>query len=432
MLLQAQSALGLLAIPFIAWLLSERRTQISGRRLVRLVLVGLLLQVLIAGVMLNIPASRLAFDWAARLVTALQEATAAGVRLVFGFLGGGPAPYDVKNTGATFILAFQALPIILIISALSKLFYHWGLLQPLVRIVGLGLQRSLGVSGPVGTSAAANILVGMVEAPLLVRPYLARMTRAELFATMTAGMAGVAGTVLALYATLLAPVLPGAAGHLLVASVISIPAALMLSALMVPDCESAARARENAPDGAQATEIVVENATASGMDAVAQGTREGVELLVSVAAMLIVAVALVALGNQVLALLSQPFGVALSFERIMGWLFAPLAWLIGIPLAESAVAGSLLGVKTVLNEFVAYLQLSALGDELLSPRSRLVMTYALCGFANIGSLGILVGGMVAMVPERRAEIVSLGAKTVVSGTLSTLMTAAVVGMLTPG
>lgn len=430
MSLQVQSALGLLIIPLIAWIVSEQRRAYAPSQIARILAAGLALQVLIAAAMLNIPASRAVFDWAGGIVTSLQAATGVGVRLVFGYLAGGPAPYEATKPAAGFILAFQALPVILVISALSKLFYHWGLLQPIVRLVGKVLQRTLGVSGPVGTSAAANILVGMVEAPLLVRPYLANMSRGALFATMTAGMAGVAGTVLALYATILEPVLPGAAGHLIVASVISIPAALMLSALMVPDRHVD---EDKGTQGVQGgDDIVIADPPSSAMDAIAQGTREGVELLVNVTAMLIVAVALVALANQFLGFVTAPLGITLTFERMLGWVFAPLAWAIGIPIAECATAGALLGVKTVLNEFVAYLQMAATPAEALTPRSRLILTYALCGFANMGSLGILVGGMIAMVPQRRAEIVSLGTKTVLSGTLATLMTAAVVGMLTPG
>jgi CNT family concentrative nucleoside transporter len=426
---QLQSLIGLIALPAIAWALSERRGAIKPARLVRILLAGIGLQAAIAGVMLNVPAARAAFDWAAGLVNALQAATAAGMRLVFGYLAGGPAPFETVRPETSFILAFQALPLILVISALSKLLYHWGVLQRVVYAIGWVLRRTLGVSGPVGTSAAANVFVGMVEAPLLVRPYLAAMSRAGLFATMSVGMAGVAGTVLALYATILEPTLPGAAGHLIVASVISVPAALMLAELMVPE-DPAAALPAKADADTEAT-IVIDDPPHSSMDAIAQGTREGLELLVNVTAMLIVAVALVALANQLVGRMTAPLGAELTIERMLGWPFMPLAWLIGIPWEECGKAGSLLGVKTVLNELVAYLQLGQLPPASLSERSRLIMTYALCGFANLGSLGILIGGMVAMVPARRAEIVALGAKTIVSGTMATLMTAAVVGAMTP-
>jgi CNT family concentrative nucleoside transporter len=430
MSLQAQSAIGLVAIPLIAWLLSERRTAIRPARLARLVLAGLGLQLIVAGIMLNLPAARIAFDWATGMVGGLQSATNAGMRLVFGYVAGGPAPFEAVRPENSFILAFQALPLILLISALAKLLYHWGVLQRVVRGIGWVLRRSMGVSGPVGTSAAANVFVGMVEAPLLVRPYLAGMSRGELFATMTVGMAGVAGTVLAVYASLLQPVLPGAAGHLIVASVISVPAALLLSELMVPHDPSGQAA--GAPGYVDAGKLDIDDAPRSSMDAIAQGTWEGVVLLANVTAMLIVAVALVALANQLLGLAGQPFGAALTFERLLGWAFAPLAWLIGIPWGESIEAGALLGVKTVLNELVAYLQLAGSAPASLSDRSRLILTYALCGFANFGSLGIMIGGIAAMVPQRRAEIASLGARTMISGTLATLMTAAVVGLMTPG
>jgi CNT family concentrative nucleoside transporter len=429
--LQAQSLVGLVTIPLIAWALSERRTAIGPARLVRLLLAGLGLQIAVAGIMLNVPAVRGAFDWAAGAVTALQAATGAGVQLVFGYLAGAPAPFQTVNPQNSFILAFHALPLILVISALTKLLYHWGVLQRVVQAVGWVLRRTMGVTGPVGTSAAANIFVGMVEAPLLVRPYLAGMSRPGLFATMTVGMAGVAGTVLAVYASILQPVLPGAAGHLIVASVISVPAALLLAELMVPHdpAKDLATVSAEAPDG---DKIVIDDPPRSSMDAIAQGTWEGVVLLANVTAMLIVAVALVALANQLLGLIAAPFGLQLTFQQVLGWVFAPLAWLVGIPWAECAQAGALLGVKTVLNEFLAYLQLAGLPPGALSERSRLILTYALCGFANFGSLGIMVGGIAAMVPQRRAEIAELGAKTMVSGTLATLMTAAVVGVMTAG
>jgi CNT family concentrative nucleoside transporter len=425
MALQAQSALGLILIPLAAWALSENRAAVTAARMLRIVIAGLALQVAVAGVMLNVPAVRALFDWPAAGVAALQAATSAGMRLVFGYLAGGPTPFETVRPESSFVLAFQALPLILLVSALSRLLYHWGILQQVVRAFAWVLQRSLGVSGPVGTSAAANIFVGMIEAPLFIRPYLAQMSRGGLFATMTVGMAGIAGTVLALYASILESKIPGAAGHLIVASVISAPAALMLAALMVPDSKPAA---DQAVDPA----IPESDASASSMDAIARGTREGIDLLANVTAMLIVVVALVALANQILAALTGPLGLTLTIEQMLGWCFAPLAWLTGVPWSEATTGGALLGVKIVLNEFVAYLQLAAVPPEALSERSRLIMTYALCGFANLGSLGIMIGGIAAMVPERRAEIVELGSKTLVSGTLATLMTAAVVGALTPG
>src|SRR5215468_7608623 len=266
MWLQAQSVVGLIAIPLSAWALSERRAAIKPARLARILLAGIGLQALIAGLMLNVPAARAACDWADGLVAALQSATGSGMRLVFGYLAGGPAPYETVRPETSFILAFQALPLILVISALSKLLYHWGLLQRIVYVIGWVLQRSLGVTGPVGTSAAANVFVGMVEAPLLVRPYLASMSRGGLFATMTVGMAGVAGTVLVLYATILDPPLPG--------------------------------------DAKPAADIVIDDPPHSSMDAIAQGTREGIELLVNVTAMLVVMVALVALANQLIGLMT--------------------------------------------------------------------------------------------------------------------------------
>ncbi len=428
MLLQLQSLAGLAAIPLLAWMLSENRRLASGPGVFRIVAAGIFLQIVIAALMLNVPPVRAAFDYPGRVVEALQAATGEGMRLVFGYLAGGPAPFAVVKPETSFILAFQALPLVLIVSVLSKLLYHWGILQAVVKAFAWGLHRTLGVSGPVGTSAAANIFVGMVEAPLLVKPYLAGMSRAGLFATMTVGMAGIAGTVLAIYASLIGAQVPGAAGHLIVASVISVPAALLLSALMVPEDVSS----PSATVATGATALEDENEPRTSMDAIAQGTREGVDLLVNVTAMLVVAVALVALTNILLNSMAEPFGLKITLQRILGWVFAPLAFLIGIPWAECALAGGLLGVKTVLNEFVAFLQMAALPADALSPRSRLIMTYALCGFANLASLGIMLGGLVAMAPGRRDDILSLGPRTIVSGTLATLMTAAVVGLLTSG
>ena len=417
-----QGLIGLLAIPLIAWLVSERGSALSPAVIARLTAVSVAMQFVIAGTLLNVPLLRSLFEWPSRAINALQAATLDGVRLVFGHLAGGPAPYDIVRPEQSFTLAFQALPLILLVSVISKLLYHWGILQRVVHAFAWALNRTMAVDGPVATSAAANIFVGMVEAPLLVKPYLRSMSRSGLFATLTVGMAGIAGTVLALYASGIGNSVPGAAGHLIVASVISVPAALLISALMVPGEDTGI----NLP-----ADIVRDAEPQSPIEAVAEGTREGINLLVGVTAMLIVAVALVSLVNMTFAAIGSPFGVDLTLQRILGWVLSPLAFAIGIPWAEAATAGSLLGIKTVLNEFVAYLQMAALPDGALSERSRLIMTYGLCGFANFGSLGIMLGGLIAMVPQRRAEITELGLRTILSGTLATLLTAAVVGLVSP-
>lgn len=421
MTLALQSMIGLVVIPLIAWSLSEDRFGQGWQRILTIWAVGLGCQLAIAALLFGIPGSQIFFQVLADAVAALQAATLKGMQFVFGYVAGGPAPFDTTNPQFAFTLAFQALPLILLMSVLSRLFYHWGILQRIVGAFAWALKKTLGVGGPLGTSAAANIFVGMVEAPLLIRPYLSSMSRGALFAMMTTGMATVAGTVLALYATILEPTVPGAAGHLLAASVMSAPAALMIARLMVP---------EGFSDGPESAEIEMPEATSSSMDAIAQGTLDGVRLLAMVTAMLVVMVALVALANAGLGLIGDVAGSALTIERMLGWVCAPLAWLVGIPWSEAGAAGGLIGVKVVLNEFLAYLQMSGLPEEALSPRSRLILTYVICGFANLGSLGIMIGGLVAIAPERRAEIVALGPRTIVSGTLATLMTGAVVGALT--
>jgi concentrative nucleoside transporter, CNT family len=416
-----QSLLGLAALPFIAWLVSEDRRAIAGRELVKLCAAGIALQLVLAIVLLRIPQSRVIFTGMDRAVAALQSATEEGLRFVFGYLAGGPAPFSVTAPEYTFVLAFRALPLILLMSVLSRLLYHWGILQKVVAGFSWALERTLGVGGALGTSAAANIFLGMVEAPLLIRPYIKTMGRGALFATMTVGMAGVAGTVMALYASFLERAVPGAAGHILVASIMSVPAALVMARIMVP--------HGFADNGVVALEVEAAGQPASAMDAIAQGTSEGVQLLAYVVAMLIVMIALVALANGILGSFGQMFGLTLTLQGMLGWGAAPLAWLIGIPWSEAQTAGGLIGIKTVLNELLAYLEMARTPEAALSPRSRLILTYGLCGFANLGSLGILIGGMTAMAPERRAEIVELAPRTILAGTLATLMTGAVVGLV---
>ena len=414
MLLVLQSACGFLAIIAIAWLLSENRRSVPWR----IVISGALLQIVLAAVLLKVPLFRDLFLTLNELLSALEKSTQEGTRFVFGFLAGGPQPFEERPGTSSFVLAFRALPLILVVSALSALLFYWRVLPAIVRALSAVLEKTMGVGGAVGLSAAANIFVGMVEAPLIVRPYLKAMSRGELFIVMTCGMAGIAGTVMVLYATILGPVMPDAMGHILSASIISAPAAILVAAVMVP------------PRGVPTSgKLMPPQPATSSMDAVTRGTLDGLQLLLAIVAMLIVLIALVTLVNLGLGLLPDWNGAAVTLQRLLGWLMAPLVWLAGVPWNEAATAGALMGTKTVLNEFIAYVDLAQLPAEALSPRSRLIMTYALCGFANFGSLGILIGGMAAMVPERRDEIVALGLRSIVSGTLATLMTGAVVGML---
>ncbi|MFZ5541537.1 MAG: NupC/NupG family nucleoside CNT transporter [Pseudomonadota bacterium] len=404
--------LGLSALLAIAWLGSEDRRRIPWR----VVVAGLVLAFALAALLLRVPLVADAFAGLNGVVEALDRATEAGTRFVFGFLGGGEPPFAQTRPGASFVLAFRALPLVLLVAALSALLFHWRILPAIVRGIAWLLRRSMGIGGAVGLSAAANVFVGMVEAPLVVRPYLARLSRGELFIVMNCGMATIAGTVLVLYATVLAPIVPNALAHLLVASVVATPLAIVVAALMVP------------PERTADADVRLEPQDPSAMAAITRGTFEGLQLLLNIVAMLVVFVALVALADMLLGALPDVAGAPLTLARIFGWLFAPLAWASGIPWSEAKVAGLLLGKKTVLNEMVAYFDLAALPPAALSERSRLLMTYALCGFANFGSLGIMLGGMATMLPEeRRAELAQLGFKSIAGGLLATCATAALVG-----
>jgi CNT family concentrative nucleoside transporter len=412
----AQSLFGIVGLLAIAWLVSENRTAVSWRR----VGAGLALTLATALIFLKVPGAAAGFAAVNDAVDAIAAATRAGTSFVFGYVGGAALPFELKVPGADFSLAFQALPVVLVMSVLTTLLFYWRILPPIVRGFALLLERTLGVGGAVGLSTAANIFLGMVEAPLFIRPYLASLTRGELFIVMTGGMAGIAGTVLVIYAGLLGPIIPGAAGHLVVASVLGAPAAIVISLIMVPD-----------PLGARTGGLPAELApvASSTMDAIVKGTAAGLELLLNICAMLIVLVALVHLANALLGLLPDMMGAPITLQRMLGMVMAPVCWLMGIPWSQAPAAGALMGIKTVLNEFLAYAELARLPSDALDARSRLIMLYAMCGFANFGSLGIMIGGLATMAPGRRDDIVSLGLKSIVSGTLSTCLIGALVGLL---
>lgn len=398
----------------IAWATSENRRAIPVRTLI----VGLLLQLVLALILLKLPPVREVFLALNDVVRALQQATLAGTSVVLGYLGGGDVPFETKQGASSFVLAFQALPLVLVISALSALLYHWRILPLVVQGFAWCLRKTLNIGGTAGVGTAANIFVGMVEAPLLVRPYLATASRSDLFIIMTAGMATIAGTMMVLYATFLTGVIADPLGHLLTASVLNAPAAIVIAQLMIPP----------QPEAEPET-VKITSPYDNAMDAITRGTLDGLTLLLNIGAMLIVLIALVALANAALGLLPDMGGGAITLQRLLGFVMAPVAWLIGIPASEAATAGSLLGTKIVLNELIAYLSMGKLPDGTLSEGSRLILAYALCGFANFASLGIMIGGLGAMAPERRREIVALGLRSVLAGVLSTCLTAALVGLI---
>jgi CNT family concentrative nucleoside transporter len=399
------AALGIAAFIAIAWAVSEHRRHFPAR----VVAWGLALQIALALVLLRSPAGRAFFVGVNDAVSAFIRFTDAGTDFVFGSL---------RTTGFSF--ALEVLPVIVVMGSLFSVLYHWGVVQFVVRALARGLSRLMGISAAESLSTVADVFVGMTEAPLLIRPYLARMTRSELFTVMTAGMATIAGSVLVAYAQMLGG---DYAGHLVTASFMAAPAAVLLAKVMVPETAT--------PETSHASAATVPIATVNTIDAAAAGASAALRLAANVGALLIAFIALLAMANAGLEVVGGWLGVPnLTLQRVLGWAFAPFALLIGIAPSEAASVGSLLGVKTVFNEFLAYRDLGALiAQGQISPRAAVISSYALCGFANFGSLAILLGGVGAMVPERRPEIAQLGLKAILAGTLATLMTASVVAVL---
>jgi len=388
---------------------------------VRYVVNAVVIQVLLALMLIKLPLVKNFFEYLSYGVMTLKDANDYGTSFVFGYLADKApnAPFDITNSAGTFIFAFGGLTLIIVMSAISALLWHWRIIPVLVNALSVIFKKPLDVGGPVGLSATANIFLGQVEAPLLVRPYLASMSKNELLILMTVGMSTIAGSVMVIYTTMLSPIYGiGLIGHFLTASLISVPAAIMYANIIIPSETK--------------TDFPADNSTkmySGTMDALTRGTQAGIEIFLNVAAMLIVVMALVFLVNAILGVLPDVLGQPLTMERMFGWLFAPLAWCMGIPWTESQTAGELLGVKTILNEFVAYLYLADTNTYVLSEKSNLIMLYALCGFANFSSVGILLSGMSAMVPERRKDLIAVSIKALWAALLASCMTGFIVGIL---
>lgn len=412
--LALQSLMGFIALFAIAWAMSEKRSAIPWRT----VFGAIILQIVMCVVLFKFPFFREVTSALNDALNGIQDATREGTKFVFGYIGGADLPFKVEDGKSPFILATQALPLMIVVSALSSLLFYWKILPVVVNAFSWVLRRTIGVGGAVGVSTAANIFLGTVEAPMFIKPYISKLTRGELFIVLTGSMAGIAGTVMVLYGIILKPIVPDAIGHILIVSFISAPAAIAFSALMVPH------------EGAVTDGSIAAGAPmSSAMDAVTQGTVEGVQIFINIVAMLLVLTALIAIANQLFNFLPNIGGKPITLQGIFGWIMSPIVWLTGIPWAESETAGALMGTKTVLNEFIAYLDMSKLAPGTLSERSRVMMTYSLCGFANFASLGILIGGMGTMCPERRSEIIELGYRCLIAGTLSTLSCGALVGII---
>ena len=412
----AQSLVGLVFVLVVCWAISENRKRFPWK----LVIGALVVQVGLVLLLFGLPAAQGVIRAINDGVDALAAATAQGTQFVFGYMGGGAQPYAVTNAGALFVFAFQVLPLILVISALSALLWHWRILKWITRGFGFVFQKTMGLGGASALAVAVNIFLGMIESPIVIRAYLNKLTRSELFLMMVVGLATVAGSTMVAYATILKQALPDAAAHVLAASIISAPAGVLLARIVVPEKEG---------QGGFFADYGTLLKYDSSIDAISKGTMDGLTVVLNISAILIVFVAFVAIGNSVLTIFPPVAGAPLTIERILGVIFSPLAWALGVRWEEAFKAGYLLGVKLMLTEFIAFIQLGAVPVAEMSERTRTIMTYALCGFANVGSVGITVSGMGVLMPERRNEIIGMVWKALIAGFLATCMTAAVVGVM---
>jgi len=416
---RGQSAIGIVVFILIAWLFSTAKLRFP----LLLTIWAVVLQIGLATLLLYFQPARDALASLQVVVEALQAATRAGTSFVFGYLGGGDTPFEVANPNAMFSFAFGALPLVIFFSGLSAMLWHWGVLKLFVRGMALLLRRIFNIGGAVALSSAANTFLGQTEAPLLIRPYLNKVSRPELFVIITGGFATVAGSVMAVYAGILSNISPSILGHIIIASIISVPAAIIIAQIIMPEEKGVAPTPASAAD---------DFGYASSMDAFVRGVTDGLGLYLNIIASLIAFTALAALINIILAAFPDVAGAPLTLERMLGVVFAPFMWLAGVSMDEAFKAGSLMGVKTAVNEMVAYVEMAKMGPDAFSERSSLIIIYSLCGFANFASLGIVIGGLTALAPERRQDVIALAPRALVAGTLATLMTGSVIGLVWNG
>ena len=401
-----------IAIPF-----SQNRSSINYRY----IFVAIIFQIILAFALLKIPFIVQIFAYLSDGVSSLQAATQEGAEFVFGYLSNTSAsPFESSGAGNAMIFAFQILPLIIVISSLSALLWFWNILPLIIRAISKVFEKLFNIGGPIGLAATANIIMGQVEAPLLVRPYLSKMSEKELLILMTAGMSTVSGSIMIALVSMLQPQFPdiNLIQHLVSASILSIPAAIMYANIMIPSAEVTNFDGDSVP-----------KVYDSSMDAITRGTRDGLDICLNVGAILIAFIALVSLLNSILGIAGGWVGISdLSLQLILGYMFFPIVWLMGVPLSETLASAELLGLKTALNEFVAYGALANIEPGVLSERSKLITLYGLCGFANFSSVGILVSGISAMAPERKNDLIKVSLKALIGATLASCMTGLVIGI----
>ncbi|MDA9370656.1 Na+-dependent nucleoside transporter [Gammaproteobacteria bacterium] len=412
-----QIIIGFIGLVCIAIPFSNNKSSINYRY----IFVAIIFQIILAFALLKIPFIVQIFAYLSDGVTSLQSATQEGAEFVFGYLSNTSAsPFEASGAGNSMIFAFQILPLIIVISSLSALLWFWNILPLIIRAISKVFEKLFNIGGPIGLGATANIIMGQVEAPLLVRPYLSKMSEKELLILMTAGMSTVSGSIMIALVSMLQPQFPdlNLIQHLVSASILSIPAAIMYANIMIPSSEVTNF------DGNSVPKVYD-----SSMDAITRGTRDGLDICLNVGAILIAFIALVSLLNSLLGIAGGWVGISdLSLQLILGYIFFPVVWLMGVPLSETLASAELLGLKTALNEFVAYGALANIEPGALSERSKLITLYGLCGFANFSSVGILVSGISAMAPERKNDLIKVSLKALIGATLASCMTGLVIGI----
>jgi CNT family concentrative nucleoside transporter len=409
------SLLGWLTMLSVAWAISFNRKKFPWRT----VIWGIILQFALALLILKTPWGKAIFEFAGKAVNKLNEFASDGTRQVFGVVADQKYLADKFDPAHSFILGIVVIGTIIIVASISSLLYHWGILQKVVHAAAWVMKKIMGTSGSETLSAAANIFMGQTEAPLVIRPYVPRMTKSEIMTIMVCGMAHIAGGVAAVYASM-----GVSAGHLLTASVLNCPAALMVAKIMLPETEKS--------ETAASMPATVPRTTANSIDALCRGAGDGFHLALNVIAMLIGFIAIISLANYVFGFVQTHVGIAhvLTLQNVFGYINAPFAWLMGVPMQDCLNVGQILGERIVLNEFVGYIDLTSHAKDLaLSDRSYTIATYALCGFANFSSIAIQIGGIGSLAPERRSEMAKIGLRAMVGGLLAAYMTASLAGFL---